>query len=121
MSESDFSNTNISHYRLLNKLGEGGMGEVYLAQDTKLRRRVALKFLPQDVVTNLDRLHRFQREAQTASLLNHPNIITIHEIGYADETHFIVSEFVEGDTLRRKLVNSRPEIIEVIGIATQVA
>ena len=121
MSDSDPSATLIKHYRILTKIGEGGMGEVYLAQDTKLGRKVALKFLSRDVITNPERLHRFMREAQATSALNHPNIITIHEVGRSDDTHFIVTEFVEGETLRRKLMNTRLEINEILEIATQVA
>ena len=121
MSDSGSSATLIKHYRVLTKIGEGGMGEVYLAQDTKLGRKVALKFLSRDVITDPERLHRFEREAQAASALNHPNIITIHEVGRCDDTHFIVTEFVDGETLRRKLMNTRLEINEVLEIATQVA
>ena len=97
------------------------MGEVYLAQDTKLGRKVALKVLPRDVITNPERLHRFEREAQAVSALNQPNIITIHEIGSCGDTHFIVTEFIEGETLRRKLQRTRLEIEETLEIATQIA
>lgn len=103
MSKTGSPTTIIRQYRVLTKIGEGGMGEVYLAQDTKLGRKVALKVLPRDVISNPERLHRFEREAQAASALNQPNIITIHEIGSCGDTHFIVTEFIEGETLRRKL------------------
>ena len=79
------------------------MGEVYLAHDTSLNRKVALKVLPADVVKNREHLHRFEQEAQAASALNHPNILTIHEIGAEGGTHFIVTEFIEGETLRQRL------------------
>jgi serine/threonine protein kinase len=95
-------NTTISHYRILSKLGAGGMGEVYLAQDTKLERRVALKILPQDVAADQTRMRRFVQEAKAASALNHPNIITIHEIEQIDSVNFIATEFIDGETLRRR-------------------
>jgi eukaryotic-like serine/threonine-protein kinase len=121
MSKTGSPTTIIRQYRVLTKIGEGGMGEVYLAQDTKLGRKVALKVLPRDVISNPERLHRFEREAQAASALNQPNIITIHEIGSCGDTHFIVTEFIEGETLRRKLQRTRLEIEETLEIATQIA
>ena len=113
--------TLVGRYEILSHIGAGGMGEVYLAQDTRLRRRVALKVLPADAVNNRERLHRFEQEAQTASALNHPNIITIHEIGIEGETHFIATEFIEGETLRQKLQMSRLDIGETLNIAAQIA
>ena len=95
----------IGHYRILSLLGVGGMGEVYQARDEKLRRVVALKFLPTESVTDLERLRRFEQEAFAASRLNHPNIITIFEIVQTDEAHFIAEEFVEGQTLRELLTD----------------
>src|SRR5262245_35380194 len=121
MSDTEYSGTYIRQYHVLSKIGEGGMGEVYLAQDTKLGRKVALKILPQDVNTNPNRLHRFEREAQAASALNHPNIITIHEIGTCDNTHFIVTEFVDGQTLRHTLTCSLPAIEQTLEISIQIA
>lgn len=110
----------VGHYEILKPLGKGGMGEVYLAQDTKLRRKVALKVLPRNLISNRERLHRFEREAQAASALNQPNIITIHEIGRCGDTHFIATEFIDGHTLRRKLQKTRLEIKEALNIATQI-
>src|SRR5215208_1725481 len=108
-------------YTILELLGSGGMGEVYLAQDSRLGRRVALKLLPDHFVTNEDRLRRFRQEARAASALNHPNIITIHEIGEAETTHYIVTEFIEGETLRALLIRNRIELVRALDIATQTA
>ncbi|HEX3100143.1 MAG TPA: protein kinase, partial [Pyrinomonadaceae bacterium] len=90
----------VSHYRVYRKIGSGGMGEVFLAEDTKLGRQVAIKFLTDESAKNAADLQRFDREARAASSLNHPNILVIHEIGETDRGHYIVSEFVEGETLR---------------------
>jgi serine/threonine protein kinase/tetratricopeptide (TPR) repeat protein len=97
------------------------MGEVYLAEDTRLERRVALKIMPAELVKDDRRLSRFEQEARAVSALNHPNIITLHEIGQNEAAHFIVTEFVEGETLRRRMVRSRLELLEVLDIATQIA
>ena len=111
----------ISHYRILKKLGAGGMGEVYLAEDTKLGRKVAIKILSEEYTTNRDRLGRFEQEACSASALNHPNILTIYEIGNDDGRHFIATEYIDGVTLRQKLGETRLEPREILDIAVQVA
>jgi len=115
------TNTTLSHYRILSKLGAGGMGEVYLAQDTTLDRKVALKILPAEVAANRNRMLRFQLEAKAASALNHPNILTIHEIGAEPGLHFIATEFIDGTTLRHHLSSTAMTLTEVIDIAMQVA
>lgn len=111
----------ISQYRLGHKIGAGGMGEVFLAEDTKLGRRVAIKFLNAERSRDETSLQRFVKEAKTASSLNHPNILVIHEIGDTEDGHYIVSEFVEGETLR-DLINSRGfALTEILNISIQTA
>jgi len=89
----------ISHYRILSKLGAGGMGEVYPAEDAKLDRKVALKILPAEVAANHERMRRFIQEAKAAAALNHPNIAHVYEIDEVDGIHFIAMEFIDGETL----------------------
>ncbi|HKG59497.1 MAG TPA: protein kinase [Pyrinomonadaceae bacterium] len=110
----------ISHYRILEKLGAGGMGEVYLAEDMKLGRKIAIKILSEEFTTNKDRLHRFEQEASAASNLNHPNILTIHEVGIDEDRHYIATEFIDGVTLRRKMAASQLETHTILDIAVQV-
>src|SRR5215475_8779273 len=95
--------TKLGHYEIRSRIGAGGMGEVYLADDVKLRRKVALKLLSADLTKDADRLRRFEQEAQAASALNHPNILVIHEIGTEGYAHFIATEFIEGETLRQRI------------------
>src|SRR5258708_26083716 len=121
MSEPLGVNTTLSHYRIVSKIGEGGMGEVYLADDTRLRRKVALKVLPENIAADTHRLLRFEREAFAASGLNHPNILTILEFGAAGKTHFVASEFVEGVSLRERMSRSGMLVIETLEIAIQIA
>src|SRR5262245_56453116 len=90
----------ISHYRVLSKLGTGGMGDVYVAEDTRLDRKVAIKLLPAEFTRNAENVSRFIQEAKAASAFNHPNIITVHDVGASSEGHFIVMELVSGRTLR---------------------
>ena len=111
----------VSHYSILNKLGTGGMGEVYLAEDTVLNRRVAIKLLPHDSVTNQQANKHLIQEAQAAAKLDHPNICTIHEVGEEAGRSFIVMEYVEGETLARRIKNRRLDLSECLEIAVQVA
>jgi eukaryotic-like serine/threonine-protein kinase len=106
--------TNLSHYRIVSKLGAGGMGEVYLAEDTRLDRKVALKILPADVAEQRDRMDRFVREAKAAAALNHPNIAHMYEIDETDRTHFIAMEFVDGVTLRTKIYSEKSELNKLL-------
>lgn len=108
-------------YEILSQLGAGGMGDVYLAQDGRLGRQVALKLLPSQFTSDADRLLRFQQEARAASALNHPNILTIHEIGQIDGHPFIATEFIDGVTLRERLTSTSMKLSEALEIAVQVA
>ena len=111
----------VGHYEILKLIGKGGMGEVYLARDRILNRNIALKLLPFYYTQNDDRLRRFQREAQAASALNHPNIITIHELGIVNDQQFIATEFIEGDTLRQHIERGPLSLLDAIDIAIQTA
>ncbi len=111
----------LARYRVIDKIGAGGMGEVYRAQDTELGRQVALKFLSSDVSQHQSRLKRFIQEAKAASALNHPNILTVYEIGRVGEDTFIATEFVEGVTLRQHMRYQRLKLLEVLDIAIQIA
>ncbi|HXI25524.1 MAG TPA: protein kinase [Pyrinomonadaceae bacterium] len=113
--------TQLGHYEICSVLGAGGMGEVYLARDTRLRRNVALKLLPSDLSLNKDRLLRFEQEAYAASALNHPNILTIYEIGQTNDTRFIAAEFIDGVTLRQRMTGTQIELTEVLDTMVQAA
>src|ERR1700716_3480454 len=111
----------IGPYKIIGRLGGGGMGEVYLAQDARLDRLVALKVLPAYFVSDETRLRRFQREARAASALNHPNILTIHEVGELEGVHFIATEFIDGHTIRESIASDELSLKDVLDIVTQVA
>src|SRR5213080_1134708 len=111
----------VNQYEILKPIGAGGMGVVYLAQDTKLKRKVALKLLPHELTDNTDRLQRFEREAHAASALNHPNILTIHEIGASNGVSFIATEFVNGQTLRERMQRKGLSFVEILDLGIQVA
>ena len=111
----------IGPYKVLGPLGAGGMGAVYLAEDVRLGRRIALKVLPANFTKDDERVHRFQQEARAASALNHPNILTIYEIGQSDSTHFIATELIEGETLRQRMSKAPIAISEALELSTQIA
>jgi eukaryotic-like serine/threonine-protein kinase len=111
----------LSHYRIISKIGAGGMGEVYLAEDTRLGRKVALKILNADLTKHEDRVRRFEQEARAASALTHPNILTIFDIGTEDSTHFIATEYIDGPTLRALLNRARMKLGTVLDVALQTA
>src|SRR6266516_1099993 len=112
--DSLLAGTRLGRYEIRSKLGEGGMGEVYLAQDAKLDRKVALKILPADVAAHPDRMKRFVQEAKAASALNHPNIITIYEIEQIDSVNLIATEFIDGQTLRERMRTAPVKLGEVL-------
>ena len=111
----------VNHFRIVDLLATGGMGEVYLADDMRLGRRVALKLLPTQFTINPERVRRFEQEARTASALNHPNIVTVYETGQFEDRNYIAVEFVEGQTLREHMANTGMKTSEVLDVAVQVA
>src|SRR5262249_34865964 len=113
--------TKLGRYEIRSKIGKGGMGEVYLAEDTQLHRKVALKVLPADMSINQDRMRRFKQEAMAAAALNHPNIAHIYEIGETDGVNFIAMEYVEGLTLREKIHREQTELRKLLRYLQQVA
>src|SRR5262249_5493917 len=111
----------ISHYRIISKLGAGGMGEVYRARDTRLNREVAIKVLPASFANDADRLLRFEQEARATSALNHPNIMTVYDIGDHDGAPFIVAELLEGEELREQLNEGPLPVRKAVEYAQQIA
>src|SRR5262249_27557493 len=122
MKELLYADTTVSHYRIVSLIGAGGMGEVYLAHDTKLGRSVALKILPADLTGDRKRMQRFIQEAKLASALNHPNICVIHEVDKTDEGRpFIVMEYIEGTLLNTMIGDRSLNTVEILDIGIQVA
>ncbi|QQS48228.1 MAG: protein kinase [Acidobacteriota bacterium] len=119
--ESSLEGQQIGHYQLLSLLGAGGMGRIYLARDLRLGRNVALKLLPPHLIEDAEHVRRFGKEARAVLALNHPNILTIHDFGDADGIHYIAAEYVEGQTLRRRLLEGRLSLSEILDVATQTA
>jgi serine/threonine protein kinase len=119
--QTSLVNQEIGHYKIKTTLGKGGMGEVYLADDTNLNRQVALKFLSVSALDDDNLLRRFKQEAFAASALNHPNILTIYEFGAEGETCFLATEFIEGGTLRETLNREKLTLKESLNIAEQIA
>lgn len=119
--ETDFTGERLAHFRIVSRIGRGGMGTVYLAMDTNLDRNVAIKFLDRTFNQFPEHLHRFTLEAKSASALNHPNIITIYEIGTYRDTHFIAAELIEGETLRQRMQDNAPSLNFVLETAVQIA
>ncbi|MCA1850404.1 MAG: serine/threonine protein kinase, partial [Acidobacteria bacterium] len=120
MNKGLSADTTLSHYRIVSKLGAGGMGEVYLAEDTRLNRKVAIKLLPADFAADSDPVRRFEQEARAASALNHPNILTVYDIGTHDGAPFIVAELLEGEELRGRLNNGAIPQRKAIEYAQQI-
>src|SRR6266511_6461991 len=106
--------TKLGRYEIRSKIGAGGMGEFYLAQDTKLDRKVALKILPAELASNRDRMERFIREAKSAAALNHPNIAHVYEIGESEGAHFIAMEFIDGHTLRELIRGGQTDLAKLL-------
>src|SRR5690349_10171561 len=121
MSAPISAGTKLGHYEILKELGGGGMGEVYLAQDTKLNRKVALKILPSAVATDPDRMRRFVQEAKAAAALNHPNIAHVYEISEDCGHHFIAMEFIDGTTLREKIYSEQKPLSKLLRYLQHVA
>src|SRR5215467_6229882 len=114
------ANSTVSHYRIVAKLGAGGMGEVYRAHDSRLNREVAIKMLPPEFANNEDRLRRFEHEAQATSALNHPNILTVYDVGEHEGSPFIVAELLEGQELRERLNDGSIPLRKVTEYAQQI-
>src|SRR5262245_26903988 len=113
-------NTTLGHYTIISKIGAGGMGEVYRARDMRLDREVAIKLLPAEVLTHADRLKRFEQEARSTSALNHPNILTVYDIGNDNGSPYIVAELLEGEELRQRLDGGPVPLRKVIDYAQQI-
>jgi serine/threonine protein kinase len=121
MSKELSANTVLSHYRIVEKLGAGGMGEVYLAEDAHLERKVALKVVRHEIADDEESVRRFVQEAKAASALNHPNILTVYEIGHFENLRFIATELIKGETLRDRLRAGPLSLRETLDVALQVA
>lgn len=114
------ANSSLSYYRIVSQLGAGGMGEVWLAEDTRLDRKVALKLLPTEFTQDAERVRRFTQEAKAASALNHPNIVTVYDIGENESGRFIVMELVTGQTLRA-VISATNSVEALLALGTQIA